>query len=366
MAPSHPRPHLFPLPPPHPSPLPPTPPDFATELKRARLAAGLSQGQVAEKAGVTGSYVCLLELRRKPSPSEDVVRRLARALAIDEAHLIELAAMDRTPETVRRRVMRLVREHGDVRRTRDALLTTTIFHMTRQPGFWGHITSDALGLPEERLGALGRIAARVKAIPTIDQAESRSSEVLDDVTSKERDALVRLLPALLSRPPEEATAPAADGAREAGHAPADRAWRAVPVYAAPPEVAHRPALDTLHVDRRVWQEGAWFLVADDDDAYPRIEKGDLLLLHPHTSPEDGDLVAFREGSRVRVRSWHRRGDEVRLDSPRTDVPPIRIPAARFEALGVVAWVQRPLRGMPVPRRSAERREGEPGASVDSA
>jgi transcriptional regulator with XRE-family HTH domain len=346
--------------------MPPSPTDFAAELKRARLAAGLSQGQVAERAGVTGSYVCLLELRRKPSPSEEVVRRLARALAIDEARLIELAALDRTPEPVRRRVMRLVRERGDVRRTRDVLLATSIFHMTREPGFWGRITSDALGLPEERLVVLGRIAARMKTIPSADQAESRSSEVLDDVTGKERDALVRLLPALLTRAPGTTSPPVAESSPPAGPAEHDRPWRTVPVYAAPPEVAHRPPLDTLHVDRRIWEEGAWFLVADDDDAYPRVEKGDLLLLHPHALPADGDLVAFRDGARVRVRTWHRRGDEVRLDSPRTDVPPIRVPAPRFEPLGVVAWVQRPLRGMPAPRRAQERRESEPGASAGSA
>jgi transcriptional regulator with XRE-family HTH domain len=343
--------------------MPPTPDaDFATELKRARLAAGLSQGEVAARAGVTGSYVCLLELRRKPSPSEEVVRRLARALAVDEARLVELAALDRTPEPVRRRVLRLVRERGEAGRTRDAVLTTTIFHLTRQPGFWGRITADALGLPEERLDVLGRIAERVRSIPTADQAESRSSEVLGDVTGTERDALVRLLPSLLSRGSERAEAASARGDDPA--APAhERPWRTVPVFAAPPE-GHRAPIDTLHVDRRVWQEGCWFLLADDDDAYPRVEKGDLLLLHPRTEPSDGDLVAFRDGTRVRVRTWHRRGDEVRLDSPRTDVPPLRFAAARFEALGVVAWVQRPLKGMPAPRRSPERGR-EPDASANA-
>src|SRR5678815_3017938 len=95
-----------------PSMLMQTPPtdDFAAELKRGRVAAGLSQAELGERAGLTGSYVCMLELRRKPAPAPDVVSALAKALHVDEQRMQERAALERTPEPVRQRVVRLVRE----------------------------------------------------------------------------------------------------------------------------------------------------------------------------------------------------------------------------------------------------------------
>src|SRR5262245_11377666 len=117
--------------------------DFAAALKRGRLAAGISQAELGARAGLSGSYVFVLEARRKPPPSAEVVTAIAKALGLDEAPLQELAALGRAPETVRQRVLRLVRERGRVRRSRDALLTTTLFHMTRKPGFLPDLVADA-------------------------------------------------------------------------------------------------------------------------------------------------------------------------------------------------------------------------------
>ena len=109
----------------------------------------------------------------------------------------------------------------------------------------------------------------------------------------------------------------------------------------------------MHLDRRLWAEGAFVLVADDDDAYPRVEAGDWLLLHPvaqGSAPAEGDLVVVRDGSRARIRAYHRSPEGVRLDSARADVPPIRGVAARFPVVGRVVWILRPLAGSPPPRR----------------
>lgn len=328
--------------------------DFASTIKTARLAANLSQAELGVKAGLTGSYVCVLEARRKPPPKEDLVIALARALGIDEGRLLELAALERTPEPVRRRVLRLVKERGRNRRSRDSLLAATLFHMSRRPGFLADGIANMLGLPEDRRLLLGRLAERVKAMPSVTEAASRSRDLLKEIPGKEREALVRALPRLLGGAPLVASAvPVPDS--EPVNASDERPWQRVPLLSAPPvggdlATARRGAIDTFHVDRRLWREGAYFVEAVDDDAYPRVEKGDLLLVHPDPRPSEGALVLLRDGSHVRARLLRRQGDDVRLESPRTDVPPLRMPQARFEPLGVVVWVWRPLAGLPAPRR----------------
>lgn len=330
--------------------------DFATELKDARRAANLSQAELGDRAGITGSYLCLLESGRKPPPGPELVAALARALSIDEARLQELAALARTPEPVRRRVMRLVRERGRVRRSRDALITTTLFHMTRRPGFLPDLVADALGLPEDRRLVLGRLAHRVKDMPTAQEAASRSSELLGDMTGKDRDALVRDLPSFLAHAPAGGSAEPIPVLEPAPAEEAERPWRQVPIVSAAPLVAGPPAprdvVDTMHVDRRLWRPHAYLLVVADDDAYPKVEHGDLLLVHPRGKPIEGSLVVVRDGGRVRVRVVRIRGDEVVLEAPRADVPPIRSPLARFQPLGTVAWTMRPIGGMPPPRRAS--------------
>ena len=336
--------------------------DFASTIKTARLAANLSQADLGAKAGLTGSYICVLEARRKPPPKEDLVGALARALGLDESRLQELAALERTPETVRRRVLRLVKERGRSRRSRDSLLASTLFHISRRPGVLADGIANMLGLPDDRRLLLGRLAERMKAMPSVGEAASRSSDLLKEIPGKEREALVRALPRLLGG---AAPLPAADPSAvpEPSARTDERPWQRVPLLAAPPiggnlAMARLGARDSFHVDRRLWHEGAYFIEALDDDAYPRVEKGDLLLVHPDPRPTEGRLVLVRDGLHVRARLLRRQGDEVRLESPRTDVPPLRLPVSRFEPLGVVVWIWRPLDGLPAPRRREPERDGD--------
>lgn len=269
--------------------------------------------------------------------------------------------MARTPEPVRQRVIRLVADRVRRRRSRDRLLTTTLFHMTRRPGFLPDHVADMLGLPEDHRLLLGQLSRRVRDVPDAHAAETKSRDLLKEVSGKQRDELLRVLPRLLdtSLPVASPTGPTTPP-DEAGE---DRPWRRVLVFASPPAgdpaASSRLALDSIHVDRRLWRPGCYFLVADDDEAYPRVEKGDLLLVIPTQAPEEGALVALRDGGRVRIRLLRRREGEVRLDSPRSEVPPLRIPQGRFAPLGSVAWILRPLAGMPVARR----REGESDANT---
>src|SRR5204862_8301632 len=145
----------------------------------------------------------------------------------------------------------------------------------------------------------GRIAHRVKDMPTAQEAASRSSELLGDMTGKDRDALVRDLPSFLAHAPAPAIG-SAEPIPVLEPAPAEdteRPWRQVPVVSAPPIAAGPPApkdvVDTMHVDRRLWRPHAYLLVVSDDDAYPKVEHGDLLLVHPRGKAVEGSLVVVR-------------------------------------------------------------------------
>ena len=57
------------------------------ELRKARLAAGLTQEELAFKADVSRNYVSLLELDQK-SPTVQVLLRISRALGVKASSLI--------------------------------------------------------------------------------------------------------------------------------------------------------------------------------------------------------------------------------------------------------------------------------------
>lgn len=343
------------MPPPGAHPESSSPDDFAAALKKARVAAGLSQADLGKRAGLTGSYVCMLELRRKPAPAADVVAAIARALGVKDERLQERAALDRTPEPVRRKVLRLARQRLRSARRRDRLLSTTVFHMARRPGFLPEDVATAMGLAPDYRPLFGRLAERVRRAPSERDAEKQAREVLKAVPPTERDAWVEALPRLLGAA-VPAPAPAAPAAPTP--APDGRGWRQVPVLATLPAAGVAPEaaapVDVLHVDRRLWREGAFVLVADDDDAWPRVEKGDWLLLDPRAVPSDGDLVVVRHDGRACVRALKHQGPDARLDAPRADVPPLRVPRERLALVGVVRWVFRSFEGPP-PRR---RRDGD--------
>jgi len=60
---------------------------IGTEIRKARLEAGLSQEVLAEKAGVHRTYISMLE-RDVKNPSLDIVFRLCAALGISPAEFV--------------------------------------------------------------------------------------------------------------------------------------------------------------------------------------------------------------------------------------------------------------------------------------
>lgn len=58
-------------------------------LKRLRIKAGLTQDELARKAGVTYAYISMLESGTKKNPSLMLVKKLAKALGVSIADLAE-------------------------------------------------------------------------------------------------------------------------------------------------------------------------------------------------------------------------------------------------------------------------------------
>ena len=57
------------------------------EIRKERLAAGLTQEQLAFKARISRNYVSLLELDEK-SPTVDTLTRICKALNVKPSHLL--------------------------------------------------------------------------------------------------------------------------------------------------------------------------------------------------------------------------------------------------------------------------------------
>jgi transcriptional regulator with XRE-family HTH domain/SOS-response transcriptional repressor LexA len=308
---------------------------FADALKAARMAAGLSQAELARRAGLTGSYVCVLESRRKPPPSGKVVSALCKALGIADQEMLDLAALERAPDPVRRKLERLDRERGRAVRTRDRFLTTTLFHIAQSAADQDPL-EDLGGLSVGQRSLLGKLFHRVRSVRNAREAEERASDLLGGTSSRDREALADALPRALVPAAPPAGVPSA-----AEDPPTAR--RRLPVRTRLAD-APAPAEETwLDVDPSMWRDGAFLWKVGGDDAWPRVERGDLVLVDPSAEPRSGDLVALSEQGVDQVRTYQVQDGEVRLDSVRADAPPLRRSAAGLRLAGVVRWVVRPLR-----------------------
>ena len=57
-------------------------------IKKLRTDRGLTQEQVAQKAGVTKNYITMLETGARKTPSLPVLKRLAKALGAPVTELL--------------------------------------------------------------------------------------------------------------------------------------------------------------------------------------------------------------------------------------------------------------------------------------
>jgi transcriptional regulator with XRE-family HTH domain len=62
---------------------------LSTVIRELRQARDLSQRALADKADVTGAYIAQLETGVKKNPSLDILKRLAKALGVPVAELLD-------------------------------------------------------------------------------------------------------------------------------------------------------------------------------------------------------------------------------------------------------------------------------------
>ncbi|MEB8638187.1 helix-turn-helix transcriptional regulator [Bacillus cereus] len=65
--------------------------DFGQYLKSLRKARGFTQGELAEKSGVSVSYISKIENGKDEPPSEDTCIKLAKALLEDPYKMVVMA-----------------------------------------------------------------------------------------------------------------------------------------------------------------------------------------------------------------------------------------------------------------------------------
>ena len=68
---------------------------FGKKLRQMRQELGLTQWQVADRTGVSNTYISALESGRKPAPPHAIVTALATCLQISEESLWNLARAER-------------------------------------------------------------------------------------------------------------------------------------------------------------------------------------------------------------------------------------------------------------------------------
>ncbi len=79
---------------------------FGEKIRELRKAKNLSQRALGDKVGVSFTYISKVENEKLDFgdyPSEDLIRKLAKALGADESELFLLA--EKIPEQIKRRVM---------------------------------------------------------------------------------------------------------------------------------------------------------------------------------------------------------------------------------------------------------------------
>ncbi len=266
--------------------------DFAAYLRAAREAAGLNQKDLAARAGLTGSYISLLESGRKPPPSDRVLRRLAAVLGKDESEVLETAHLARSPVDVRRRILELSRRLERERRIARSLLAHVL---PSSPWLlWDFAGAGSPRLPRvgKRRKALERALRRLAPLAEQEDFPAAAAGLVADLPDEEREALVAALPELRRAPP-----------------------------AAPPE--------TLTVE------------VTDDEMMPRLEPGDRLSVDPGAEPRPGDLVVARLLDRQVVRILSAGGRRLTLSAANPRVGPVD--AGRGDLVGVVVEVRRRLR-----------------------
>ncbi len=294
--------------------------DFASFLVDSRAQAGLTQAQLAVSAGLTPSYLSFIENRKKPPPSDDVCRRLAKVLAIPAKIVLEVAHIERAPEALRKRLNALSHTLKRERRARQRILKSLIspFLFAGPPGF-RESAVDALGISPARRRRIKKVLRAVGR--THQDREKEISKIIDQLPEKERNQLLEKLPKMLGR--ERAAAPHRE-----------------------PALAHAPPEKGAGTGRRY----RLAVSAEVASAAIELEEGDELVVDPDLRPGLDDLLVLRGAEAYQVRRLEALGDGfclVRDDALASETDPLTADelSAHLDELcgGTIIEVRRPLR-----------------------
>ena len=279
---------------------------FGVLLRRLRIAAGLSQEALAERARISAKAVGALELGTRRAPYKETVEQLVIALAASEAEGAELSALaegarvrgprrahaaaEPAPENLPARLTRLIGREDDVARVAE-LLTKHRFLTLVGPGGVGKTSvalgiahsqraefrdgvwfvylaplTDPLQLPQAVAAALGMTGAQAGDVDRIaDFLQERSALVVLDNCEHLLDAAARFVRMVLDRSPKlHVLATSREPLRIAGEAVYE-----IPVLACPPpdkalsaeKALEYPAVE-LFVERAASYDTT-FALADD-------------------------------------------------------------------------------------------------------
>ncbi len=318
--------------------------DFAALVLEARTRKGLTQAEAATAAGLTPSYLSVLENRKKRPPSDEVCRRLARALDIPEERILEVAHLERAPAPLRNRLRSLATTLRRERRSMTSMLGSLLapFLAAGPPGLLdGALETTGLTARRRRrlrdvLGAIGTGATSAQELERLleELPERERSQLLDGLT---RELSRRTLGGPASQPSSTAGSPATPTAPP--HAPA----HAPPLLFSAPRRAHAPSTPYLLE-----------LASESCAGVPELQPGDLVLVDPRTRPREGDLLLFVGEGEPSVRRWWPRARPPGGVDPRPSPQPHLdgMDAASFAALwdragaGVVIEIRRRARREP--------------------
>jgi transcriptional regulator with XRE-family HTH domain len=269
--------------------------DFASYLREKRNAAGLNQSELAERIGLTGSYISVLESRKKPPPSDAVLKRMAKALGVDEEEIVEVAHLDRSPDDIRDRIRALDRRLKIERKVTKHLITgllpSSLWHFGRVEGF--HESAiEKLRLDPGKRRVLRKVLGKLTNLTSRDDFEEQSKIVIEALPAGDRSVLAEVLPELVRDP--------------------------------------APAVDP----------GAAVFTMNDDAMRPRVEKGDELIVDRKRRPSPGDLALVRIGKRRTVRQLAKRGRGFLFVATSGDAEPLE--GRKADVLGVVVELRRRL------------------------
>ena len=315
---------------------------FAKVLREIRLRVGLSQAELGQRVGLTGSYISQLESGQRRPLIGRRVQTLCQALGVAPDELQEAAELERSSPIVRRKIEAMQRERHKVHRARHRFIAQILFHIAHdQEG--EH--ADLSPIPKAQHGMVRKLIRRAGDMDNMKQIERELSLLFEGIAARESERLMHSLPIVFQRT-RKTTAPPASTSSSPPETADTRMFPIrenfvddLPDAPIPWHATHESTLDPANARIPLSELAFWFRVADDD-AYPRYFKNDLVLLDPKHQASDGDWCVLSSGRSFHVRLLRQHGAQVSAESIRPDMAPIRLDSFRPEhALTILALVR---------------------------